>query len=311
MSVLPNPDYLNHPRFKTAADRVNGDTAKAALTQFLPAFHRTYVDWLTSSPPDLAARIGEGDEALRALQQCGFAQLTIDGAAKAELVALCAPLLAPLEARLSAFQGKPKFRDMNVALDGADSATIYRLVEEMFGDLSVFDTVSAYVRRPLKLKKLFVQLNNATETAARYGVIEQDGLPRLKSDYWHIDSDVWPCVKVIIYLNRVTLEQGPLRYVVGSHRAPPDFETVVRKTNDTLKLPADQFLALPEEFRMHALFGPFLSGAEPQIEALLAQETAISGEAGDLILFDTNGVHRGGFVRSQDRRILQCLFQAA
>ena len=310
MTALPNPDYLKHPKFKAAAERIDGGTAIAALKQFLPAFQRTYLDWLALAAPDLESRIGPGDQALRSLQQDGFARLEIAPRAKSELCAICAPILAPVQARLGALQAKPKFKDMNLALDRSQTARVYELVDQVLCDLGVYAAASAYVRRPLRLKKLFVQLNTASETAARYGVIESDGLPALKSDYWHIDSDVWPCVKVIIYLNPVTSEQGPLRYVVGTHRSPPEFETVVRKTNDTLKLPAEQFLALPEEFRMHALFGPYLTGREPQVEGLLLREARIDGEGGDLILFDNNGVHRGGFVRSGERRIVQCLFEA-
>jgi hypothetical protein len=310
MTVLPNPDYLHHPKFKAAADRIEAQTPSLALQKFLPAFQRTYLDWLALKQPDLKVEIEAGGPALSSLQETGFARLSIDAGAKGELCALCEPVLAPLEAKLRDFKGKPKFRDMNLALTRSDAGRVYALVDQIFRDLDVFAVGEAYLRRPLKTKTLYVQLNTAEETAARYGPIESDGLPALKTDYWHIDSDVWPCVKVIIYLSPVELDQGPLRYVVGSHRRPPSFETVVRKTNDTLKLPAEQFLALPDEFRMHALFGPFLTGDEPQVEDLLERERPIYGEGGELIVFDNNGVHRGGFVRSGERRIVQCLFEA-
>ena len=311
MTVLPNPDYLSHPKFKTTKERIDRQTTIAALQRFIPAFERTYLDWMDLDPPDLDARIGAGDEVLGALQQCGFALLSIDERSKAELCALCEPYISRLEAGLSAVQGKPKFRDMNLGLGRDEAGPMYDVVAAILRDLNVFPAAQAYARRPLRIKKLFVQINNEQETAVRYGPIDGRGLPSLKTDYWHIDSDVWPCVKVIIYLSPVELDQGPLRYVTGSHRQPPAFETVVRKTNDTLKLPAEQFLALPDEFRMHALFGPFLSGSEPQVEQLLEREQPVYGGGADLILFDNNGVHRGGFVRSGTRRIVQCLFQAA
>ena len=38
----------------------------------------------------------------------------------------------------------------------------------------------------------------------------------------------------------------------------------------------------------------------------MARERAYHSEDGDLILFDYNGVHRGGFVREGYRYMLQC-----
>ena len=310
MTLLPNPDYFNHPKFQPFTAQVDDAARIAAMDAFLPAFHRSYADWIANQRTDFDIRIGPGDAALAELQAKGFALLKITPALKAELANLAEPFVAALDERLASV-GKPKFRDMNTAIDRAGNERLYEVVDTAFRELHVQEIASAYVRRPMRIKKLFVQLNNATETRIRYGEIDAEGLPALKSNYWHIDSDVWPNVKVLIYLNDVGLDQGPLRYVVGSHRQTPSFETVVRKTNDTLKLPTAQFLALPDELRMHALFGPFLTGEEPESLRLLAREQAVCGGGADLIVFDNNGVHRGGFVRSGSRCIVQCLFEAA
>lgn len=309
MTVLPNPDYLNHPKMKAAAERVDDAAQIAALQQFLPAFQKSFTDWTEAGRPDFEARIGGGDEALRELQEAGVSALRIDPKLKAEMLRQLGPDLDVLEGRLAGMD-KPKFRDMNLALEKPAHQRVYDLVQAAFEALNIFDVGRAYMRRPMRIKKLFVQLNNARETSARYGAIDAEGLPPLKTDYWHIDSDIWPSLKVLIYLNEVELDQGPFRYVAGSHRDLASFETVVRKTNDTLKLPTVQFVALPEELRMHALFGPYLTGAEPQVAGLLERERAICGGGADLVLFDNNGVHRGGFVRSGSRKIIQCLFEA-
>ena len=309
MPVLPNPDYLSHPKFRPMAERISEQTRITALNQFLPALNRAYSDWTDAQRPNFDARIGAGDEALAELQRSGVSLLRIDADAKAALTKLTEPHFGPLRSRLEVVS-KPKFRDMNAPLDRAKDPGIYAAVEAIFGQLHVFDIAGAYVRQPLRIKKLFVQLNNEQETGARYGAIDERGLPGLKTDYWHIDSDVWPSVKVLVYLNDVDLDHDPLRYVGGSHREVPDFETLVRKTNDSLKLPTDQFLSLPDELRMHALFGPYLAGDEPKALEMLGRERAQCGGGADLILFDNNGVHRGGFVRSGERQLLQCLFEA-
>jgi hypothetical protein len=309
MPILPNPDYLNHAKMKAAAEQVDDAARIAALQQFLPAFQKSFTDWTEAGRPDFEARIGRGDEALRQLQQDGVSALRIEPKLKAEVLRQLGPDLDMLDQRLAGMD-KPKFRDMNMALEKPRHQGVYDLVQAAFEDLDIFEMGRAYMRRPMRIKKLFVQLNNARETSARYGAIDEAGLPPLKTDYWHIDSDIWPSIKVLIYLNEVELDQGPLRYVAGSHRELPSFETVVRKTNDTLKLPTVQFVALPEELRMHALFGPYLTGAEPQVPDLLDRERAVCGGGADLVLFDNNGVHRGGFVRSGARKIIQCLFEA-
>lgn len=311
MPFLPNPDYLSHPRMKAAVETVDASVQVDAMGQFLPAFQRNYAEWIKVGRPDFDARIGEGDAVLAELQRDGVALLKVSDRDKAELVALAAPYIGVLESKLSAMESKPKFRDMNLALDRGENRRLYEVAQAALSELHAFEIAAAYLRQPMKIKKLFVQLNNAWETKARYGVIDDAGLPPLKTDYWHIDSDIWPSLKVLIYLNDVDLDRGPMRYVVGSHRELPCFETVVRKTNDTLRLPTRQFLALPDELRMHALFGPFLLGEEPQAYELLRRERALCGGGADLVLFDNNGVHRGGFVRTGARHILQCLFEAA
>ena len=309
MRVFPNPDYFNHPKLAPSAPAADKAARLEALKTFLPAFDKALAGWMDAGRPDFEARIGLGDEALRQVQARGFALLSVERNAKAGILAEVARDVQELEAGLQTI-GKPKFRDMNRALERSDYPRLYELVQQAYEELGVFEIASAYMRRPMRIKKLFVQLNNARETAIRYGEIDEAGLPALKTNYWHIDSDIWPSIKAIMYLNEVGLDQGPLRYVAGSHRDADAFEMVVRKTNDTLHLPTSQFLALPDELRMHALFGPYLTGEEPEVPGLLEREVAVFGEGSDLILFDNNGVHRGGFVRSGSRQIIQTLFEA-
>ncbi len=90
-----------------------------------------------------------------------------------------------------------------------------------------------------------------------------------------------------------------------------DFEAVVRKTNDKLRQDPTRFLALPCEFGQHANFGDFIDEATPGAKELLANEIAAGDGRSDLALFDNNGVHRGGFVRSGHRFMLQCHFSSA
>ena len=130
VSTLPNPDYLNHPHFMAAAETVDEQTRIAALATFMPALQRAFADWLGGQRPDFEARIGAGDEALGELQRDGVALLAIEAATKARLVDLTRPMIEDLEGKLGAIQGKPKFRDMNLALERDQHKSIYKTVQE-------------------------------------------------------------------------------------------------------------------------------------------------------------------------------------
>jgi len=309
---LPRPDYFNHPVVAPYAHLVNDRTRIEAMDLFAPLFQRGWGDWLRIGQAAFEARIdGPGDETLMTLQREGVVLLKMDGAMKARIRKLVSSKVDAIEANLAACDGKPAFPDMHARLVKADWEEVYDLITRALADLHVFEVASAYVKKPLRIRQLHVQLNNEHETRLRYGVIDADGLPARKSDYWHIDGEIWPNFKALLYLDDVTLEQGPMRYIPGTHRNLDAFETVARKVNDNLKLSWPHFLSLPDALRVHALFGPFMTGEEPEAKALLDREVACCDEGKDLLLFDNNGVHRGGFVRQGSRRIMQILFEPA
>src|SRR4051794_5105149 len=115
MPALPNPDYLNHPRLKDIAASVTDDTRKAALSQFLPAFQRAYLDWTTFQRPDYTARTAGAEAAMATLQRDGVVLLSVPEPAKRRMHELAQPHVAALEEKFAGMAGsKPKFRDMNV-----------------------------------------------------------------------------------------------------------------------------------------------------------------------------------------------------
>ncbi|RYF98677.1 MAG: hypothetical protein EON94_12690 [Caulobacteraceae bacterium] len=113
---LPHPDYFNHPHLAPSAPGVNDEARIEAVSQFAPLFQRNYAEWLRIGRPDLEARIeGPGDETLKTLQRDGVALLKIDPELKQRLVEITKAEVDAIEERLANFEGKPKFRDMNVA----------------------------------------------------------------------------------------------------------------------------------------------------------------------------------------------------
>lgn len=98
---------------------------------------------------------------------------------------------------------------------------------------------------------------------------------------FHIDTFETSTFKVMLYLNDVTLADGPTCYIPGTHR---DAELRRRKEEE---------------------WGPAVSPGDPsgrphptnftdeELGALLERQVPVIGEAGTIVLFDTWGVHRG------------------
>jgi hypothetical protein len=307
MFALPRPDYSRFKRFRAASEAAETSDRLEALSGFLPQFHGRY-NWLISAPgPGHDMRIGAGDAKLASLQVDGFCVWRLDPGLKGRLRELTAAMAATLETRLQA-AARVSFNESHVALDPSDHAEIYAAVDEAFAKAGLWPVVSAYAGEAVRLANIAFQVNTAHTTTIKYGRIDDAGLPEHKTNYFHIDSACWPHIKVLIYIVDVGMDQGPFRYVRGSHRWAGAFELAVRKTNDKLKTPPRLFMALPEPFQLQADFGFHMDPGSSEAAALIDAEMPVCGDAGDAIAFDYHGVHRGGFVRRGARYMLQCNF---
>jgi len=309
MFALPTALYEARPELARYFDEITDEVREQALETFLPALHGRYQRLQRARRRQFEARIGAGDEVLRAFQQDGVVLGALEPGVRRSLRAYLEPIARTILARLETL-AKIKFADGQVPLEPGDHPRLFVEVETALDEGGVLDVFSAYSGERLGLLRLAVQVNTARETRLKYGEIDASGAPRLKTAYFHVDSNEWPQVKALIYLSDVELDQGPFRFVKGSHRLMGDFEALVRKTNDRLRQPPVRFLALPPEFRQHASFGDYIDETTPGAAGLLADEVVVCDGGSDLILFDNNGVHRGGFVRSGHRFMLQCQFDS-
>jgi hypothetical protein len=287
--------------------KIDSETRADALSAFLPAFQDRYLQVLRSPQTEFDLRIGEADDVLLELQRDGFALRAMAPRHRSRIRELVVPMAREMETRLDTL-AKIKFSDGQVVLDFVEHQPIYAAVEDALREAGTLTAFSAYAGRPVGLLRLAVQVNTARETLKKYGEIDAQGLPGLKTSYFHVDSNDWPNVKALIYVSDVELDQGPFRYVPGSHRIMGAFEAVVRRTNDKLRQRAHLFLALPPELGQHANFGDYINETTPGAAALLEAERAVCDGACDLVMFDNNGVHRGGMVRQGHRYMLQCQF---
>ncbi len=308
MFTLPNPDYEGVPEFQHHLGQVDDALRAEALAKFLPHFEGCYHRHLTSPELNYDDRIDKGDALLRRLQETGCGLARVSPERLEPLKTKVVPVAEWLHRRLTR-RGDLKFRDTQRKYDRENDPDVFEMVERLFEEEHVYAAASTYASRPLVLKEVTVQVNTDFMTRRDYGELDAQGLPSPRTRYMHIDSALWPPVKVLIYLSEVTPDRGPFRYVEGSHRMATDFELMVRKTNDRLNMHGSLFMALPPPFRMYTLFGDNIDPDSEEARRLLEREHAYTSADGDLMLFDFNGVHRGGFVREGHRYMLQCHFE--
>lgn len=305
--ALPLADYDTIPWLERFRRRVNDDVRREALAAFMPAFEARYAQRLNMRQPDLDARIGFGDEILQPLQAVGCTLTALPETARRRIRELVVQRAAAIHQSLDLMES-PRFEDGHVRLDPAEHPEIFEAVASAFEETGVLAALSAYSRKQVQLGSLALQVNTAKETRTKYGQLDAGGLPERATSYLHVDSNDWPSVKALIYLSDVGADQGPFRFVRGSHLLMPPFEAAVRKTNDKLRHSPTVLCALPPHFAQHANFGDYIDPAAPDVVGLLEKEFAVCDGRSDLVLFDNNGVHRGGFVRDGHRYMMQCTF---
>ncbi len=307
MFALPTADYDFAPSIERFRRRLNEQFRAAVISSFLPAFEERYAQRKRLPPPDFTARIGQGDELLAALQSSGYGLGALPLERIRKLRELIWPLAAEIHAELDAIE-TPKFEAGQRRLGSLEGPVAEQLSEGLT-ECGALDAASAYMGCSLKLGRMVLQVNTVRETRSRFGELDAFGRPQRTTSYFHVDSSHWPNVKALVYLDEVGPDQGPFRYVVGSHRLMSPYEAAVRKTNDKLGHGVDKLCALPPEYGQHANFGDYIDPNSLGALRLLNQEVVVCDGHSDLIVFDNNGVHRGGMVRKGRRYMLQCLFE--
>lgn len=97
---------------------------------------------------------------------------------------------------------------------------------------------------------------------------------------FHEDPEAGKLIKVFIYLNDVDIEHGPFTYVRESHK---------------IKIPYNKSK---------------IRWGDQEIEKFYGKENIchLTGEAGDVILADTSGFHKGLFLKQDERTMMTLYF---
>jgi hypothetical protein len=185
-----------------------------------------------------------------------------------------------------------------------DDGGIREKIQEILKKNKIFEIAKTYRGCESRIGDIFIQLNEPDDIDWKNHFEEQSDPPTV---YMHVDSTIkW--MKCLIYLTDVGPNNGPTSFVgleqVGF------FKYILRKINDKSNLDATDintrklFASLPRFLQRKAEFGNDVYDKKDQ-DYLLAHECKYTSEDGNLFLFDTDIVHRGGLVKEGNRIILQ------
>jgi hypothetical protein len=111
------------------------------------------------------------------------------------------------------------------------------------------------------------------------------GRERIASQRWHRDPEDLHVVKVFVYFSDVDEDAGPFEYVAGSAEAAPKIR---QGWLGSVRFPWNRSRRYPPQ--------------EHVDDAIARSEVVTAtGAAGTVVLCDTSGLHRGGFVKRTPR----------
>jgi hypothetical protein len=205
---------------------------------------------------------------------------------------------------------KRKFDDNVYWCTRAADPQAFTTVEDIFSRYGIVEAASAYLGRPVGVKHVNAQINDQ-DLAFWKRVFPDTQLADPWGSYLHVDA-TYGILKCAIYVHEIGPDGGPFCYVRGSQNAKVGwFEGMVRRTIDFAGLSSKKpevrkkFMALPAFLRKKAEFGADILDGSSEAKRLREGHFSATSNYGNCILFDGNGIHRGGMVNKGERR---CIF---
>lgn len=311
---LPNPDYAHHPAYGLLFGRPKLSTRIRALRRLWPSLREqiVMVGQHKRRPRPAFETGAEGEVLCERVLRDGAVAVRLNADDLAVLREHMQPLIARLRQRKAAIpREKRVFKDMIMPVSAETAPAFIEYLGATLERHGVLAAASRYLGSSIVMRDAVkLQLTDADDAPWR-GHFADVGLRDPETTYMHIDSEP-RFLKCMLYLNEVTLQNGPFAYVIGSNNLDVGrIEYIVRKANDRSRLDKcdvatrQLFAALPRWFQMKSEFGNDLLDASPDAAALIAHEHPFTSEDGDLILFDNNGIHRGRKVIQGERHAVQ------
>jgi hypothetical protein len=205
---------------------------------------------------------------------------------------------------------KRKFDDNVYWCTRSTDPEAFSTVENIFNRYGIIEAACAYLGRPVGVKHVNAQINDQ-DLAFWKRVFPDTQLPDPWGSYLHIDA-TYGMLKCAIYVHDIGPDGGPFCYIRGSQNAKIGwFEGMVRRTNDFSGFSGrrpdarKKFMALPAFLRKKADFGGDTLDDTADVQRLREGHFSATSNFGNCVLFDGNGMHRGGMVNKGERR---CLF---
>lgn len=310
MSVLPRIDYASHPLYGGMLEADPGYRQRA-LDSLKP--HLEEAEENERRRQQLFGyRHGHKEAIGEALVRDGFAPIQLPSASVDRIDETTRPITAMIRTRLEETRGRGepiKYKTAHEALNPKDHAEVWDSLAGAVRDAGVLEISAAYFGAPAaKVCSAGLLVNQPDQDWANrlYRDVE---VPTPPTAGFHIDSNGKCFVKLVLYLSDVGREQGPFGLIPGSHRWEEGgrgriFRRAFDKSDMVVRSPKKRrmFISLPPEMQVKAEFGGDMIAGSAESEALLRNEVVAVGPRGQLNLFDPEAIHRGGNVRSGERR---------
>ena len=188
------------------------------------------------------------------------------------------------------------------------------IIQAIFDDLGIISAASKYNEGNRILKVANVVLHIATPTDSNWKQFLYDCKTVTRTTNLHIDpkEDV---IKSMIYLNDISIDDGPFSYVEKSHRwTYDDLQNIFGRaisTGSYCHTPKSRATVfnLPSFLRVSHNFGRVLLDDDPMQQKILEQEKYMTSDKANCVVFDTAGMHRGGICKTGTRIALQILMK--
>ena len=319
---IPRADYANHPAYGKLFGRPSLFLRARALKRFLPQFFRQIKRTIAENrrPVDsikLTAEDNRRFPLLATLVRDGITALKLNDQEITRIRQDAEPHIQDLlKHKYSIPVGKRQFKDKVHAISKKECPEFFNAITEILGGHQVIETLSHYRGFALAINNIFVHMSDPEDIDWR-NKFSDINLPDPKSVYMHFDSKIRR-MKCLLYLTAVSADNGPFCHIQGSNRIKTGFlEYVTRKANDKSGLdgwdPETRrlFFALPKFFQHKSEFGNDLSDSDPETQKMLSLEKQFTTSDGNLLLFDTDSLHRGGMIKEGRRIMLQIDFVRA
>ena len=247
----------------------------------------------------------------------GWSTAQLEGENWVRLIAHLTPLIAELRQRHDNVPPPDRtFLDSSIELTETKHQEARQLLRGALAD-RFNDLLSEFFGPSWRLRYAKLAYFDALDTGMfSYG--SPTSSPK-KYSPWHLDMNVNE-LKVNLYLSDVSPENGPMRYITGSHllHAPALLDRAVLHAHrwgygnsfaDSWMMTPEAlsvFHRLPRYFRKRNIIGDTYGDSWPQFEREFAGNLAeFTGPTGTAILFESLGLHMGGLVRDGSRTAIQ------